>query len=318
MKQIKQMQPPMSLRLSQQGFTLIEMVMTMVMTAILAGITAVFIAGPVKGYIDTVRRGDLMDTADLTLRRVSDEIRMALPNSLRITDSGALVYIEFIPTIAGGRYLDEYSPATAGSTKPLVYSDATGCGTAPQNCQFDVVGSMPANPSVSAGDYIVVYNLGQDANGNRYPPADAYAAGDSCTACNRAKVTDVAGKTITLAANVFAQQNPPLPSPYHRFNVVPATRAVTFVCPKTGGVAGQFLRYADYGFHETASGALGAIAALVGKTPAVIADRATCAVSYTASASQRNGLMSISLVLFNEEGDESVRLMREVHLDNTP
>jgi MSHA biogenesis protein MshO len=135
----------------QRGFTLIEMIMTMVMTGILAGIAAVFISGPVSGYLDTVRRGDLMDTADLTLRRLADEIRMALPNSLRITENGALVYIEFIPTIAGGAYLDEYSPPTAVSTKPLVYSDATSCDIVEDNCRFDVVGAMPANPAISAG-----------------------------------------------------------------------------------------------------------------------------------------------------------------------
>lgn len=128
-------------------------------------------------------------------------------------------------------------------------------------------------------------------------------------------MTDVTGKTITLAANVFAQQDPPLPSPYHRFNVVPKTRAVTFVCPSTGNVPGALLRYADYGFFETAAGA---IAALAGKAPAVLAERARCAVSYTANASQRNGLMSIRLTLFNPDGDESVSLMRQIHLDNTP
>ncbi|SMB24123.1 conserved exported protein of unknown function [Sterolibacterium denitrificans] len=310
--------PQLHRRPRQRGFTLIEMIMTMVMMAILAGITAVFISGPVKGYLDTVRRGDLMDTADLTLRRLADEIRMTLPNSLRITENGALVYIEFIPTIAGGAYLDEYSPPTAGSTKPLVYSDDTSCATVADNCKFDVVGAMPANPAIDAGDYIVVYNLGQDANQNRYAPADAYATGDDCSACNRAKVTDVTGKTVTLAANVFAQQAPPLPSPYHRFNVVPKTRAVTFVCPATGNVPGSLLRYTDYGFFATAAGPSGAIAALAGKTPAIVAERARCAVSYTASASQRNGLMSIRLTLFNAEGDESVSLMRQVHLDNTP
>lgn len=299
----------------QRGFTLIEMIMTMVMTAILAGITFGFISGPVKGYLDTIRRGDLMDTADLTLRRLSDEIRMALPNSLRITENGALVYIEFIPTIAGGAYLDEYSPSTAVSTKPLVYSDATSCITVANNCEFDVVGVMPSNPAISPGDYIVVYNLGQDANGHSYAPADAYANGDNCSSCNRSKVTGVSGQTITLESNVFAQQSPPLPSPYQRFNVVPSTRVVTFVCPATGSVPSELQRYQDYGFFGTKTDAINALA---GKPYAILADRATCSVQYTASASQRNGLLSINLTLFNEDRDESVQLMRQVHMDNTP
>lgn len=284
------------------------MIMTMVMTAILAGITFGFISGPVKGYLDTIRRGDLMDTADLTLRRLSDEIRMALPNSLRITDNLSYVYIEFIPTIAGGAYLDEFTAPTAASTKPLMYSDST-------ITEFDVVGTMPSNPAISPGDYIVVYNLGQDANGHSYAPADAYANGDNCSSCNRSKVTGVSGQTITLESNVFAQQSPPLPSPYQRFNVVPSTRVVTFVCPATGSVPGELQRYQDYGFFGTKTDAINALA---GKPYAILADRATCSVQYTASASQRNGLLSINLTLFNEDRDESVQLMRQVHMDNTP
>jgi MSHA biogenesis protein MshO len=38
------------------GFTLIEMIMVIVITGILAGMVAVFIAKPVEGYADSVRR----------------------------------------------------------------------------------------------------------------------------------------------------------------------------------------------------------------------------------------------------------------------
>lgn len=288
---------------SQRGFTLIELIISMVITAILAAITAFFILGPVKGYIDTAQRAELMDVADLSLRHMSFEIGMALPNSLRITDDGTTVYLEFIPTIAGGGYLDEFSAQGAGNF--LDFTDST-------KLTFDVVGVMPGN--IAAGDYVVVYNLGQDAAGNRYVPADAYADGDGCNACNRAMVASVSGNTITLANNVFAQQEPPLPSPSSRFHVLPGTRAVTYACASTG--RGELRRHENYGFHAAQADAIAALGSSGSST--LIATRARCAISYQADTSQRNGLLSLRLTLFDREGGESVSLMREAHLDNSP
>ena len=295
----------------QQGFTLIELIISMVITAILAIITAFFIIGPVKGYLDTARRAELMDTVDLTLRRMSYEIGMALPNSLRITTHDGNIYLEFIPTIAGGAYRDEFS-VTAAADRPLIFSDDADCDNTNNNCKFNVLGTMPA---MNVNDYVVVYNLGQDANGNRYAPADAYATGDSCEQCNRAKVTGIAGSTVTLAdsngKNVFARQTPPLPSPSSRFQVVPGTRAVTYVCPVAD--RGLLQRHQNYGFFAAQADAIAVLGA--GST---IADNARCVINYTANASQRNGLLSLRLTLFDREGGESVSLMREVHLDNSP
>lgn len=306
-------------RLRVGGFTLIETIITMLITAILAGMVSVFISGPVKGYINTAQRGDLTDEADLALRRLSREVGLALPNSLRVTTSGGSIYIEFIATSGGGAYLNELNAISPAN--PLNYSNTTVCATTAANCKFDVVGAMPANPAIAAGDYIVVYNLGQDAAGNSFAPADAYASGDPCVACNRAKVSPggVSGNTVTLDANalgvnVFAAQNPPLPSPSSRFHVVPGSvKAVAFSCPT--GTPGNFSRYAGYGFFSTAAAAITAIG---GATPAILASKATCAVSYTANASQRTGLLSVSLTLKDTSGLESVTLMREIHLDNSP
>ncbi|MFA6270798.1 MAG: type II secretion system protein, partial [Candidatus Paceibacterota bacterium] len=75
------------------GFTLVEAVVAIVITGILAGIVAVFIASPVQGYVDSVRRAELTDAADVALRRMMRDIRLALPNSLRVTSAGGVDYI---------------------------------------------------------------------------------------------------------------------------------------------------------------------------------------------------------------------------------
>ena len=269
-----------------RGFTLIEMIMVMVITGIIAGMVAVFIARPVEGYADSARRAKLTDAADTALRRLSRDVRLALPNSLRVTTSGGTSTIEFIMTSSGGRYRDAADGSTGGNA--LDFSNAA-------NLKFDVLGPMPG---IAANDYIVVYNLGPG-----YAPADAYSGG------NIAQVAGVTGNTVTLASNPFAAESPQLPSPNDRFQVVPGNvQAVSYACPT--GTAGNFTRYWNYGLDATqpTSFSSGSSALLVGN--------ATCSVNYTANAEQQNGLLSIDLTL--SDSGESVSLFDQIHVDNSP
>ncbi len=302
------------------GFTLIEALMVMVIMGILAAMGATLIRGPVLGYIESTRRAELSDVADYSLRRIAREVRLALPNSLRVTTVGGVTYVEFIVTSGGGRYRD----VLEGTGNPLNFSSTALCngGTpTPANCQFDIVGMTAAQTPVAAGDFIVVYNLGQDSAKNSYAPADAYApCGTTPPGCNIAAVAAVATaagvSTITLApdaggVNVFAHQTPPLPSPSNRFHVVPGgTRAVTYACPSVRGV---MQRFANYGFNAAQA------TPPVGGASTIIANDASCVVTYENNiANQRNGLLTIALTLSDAEGDASVTLLREIHLDNSP
>ncbi len=274
------------------GFTLIEAVMVMVITGILAAIVAVFINKPVEGYVDAVRRAELTDAADVALRRLTRDIHLALPNSLRVTSSGGAHYIEFIITSAGGRYRDPADGSTGGDF--LSFSSAA-------DTSFDVLGTMPANPAIAANDWVVVYNLGPG-----YEPANGY---DCSGACNRAQISSISGNTITLSSNPFAAQSPPLPSPSSRFQVVPdGTRAVTFACPS--GTAGNLTRYWNYGFNTSQA------TPPAGGSSAILAAGATCNVEYAANATGRNGLLYIALTL--SSGGESATLFQQIHVDNAP
>lgn len=278
----------------QTGFTLIEAIMVIAITGILAGIVAVFISGPVTGYLDTARRAELTDQADVALRRITRDVRLALPNSLRVANAGGINYIEFIMTTSGGRYRFEGDGSTAGST-----NGPTGNGflsyTNTAYINFDVLGPLPA---IAANDFIVIYNLGP---GNT--PADAYNGG------NRVQVQSVAGNLVTLTANPFASQSPPLPSPDNRFQVVPGgTRAVTYACPSA--TAGNLTRQWNYGFNAAQA------TPPAGGGSATLAGNATCAVEYTTNATGRNALLNIALTLTS--GGESVSLFQQIHVDNVP
>jgi MSHA biogenesis protein MshO len=293
---------------SAAGFTLVEAIIAIVITGIVAGIVAVFIARPVQGYADSVRRAELTDAADVALRRMTRDIRLALPNSLRVTN-GATNFIEFIMTSSGGRYRDGGDGSTCGN---FLYTTNVDCGTgAAAETAFDVLGAMPANPAIAVNDFIVVYNLGPG-----YEPANAYRRGEAqCDAtptvpgCNIAQVSAVAGNLVTLDANSFAVQSPPLPSSGSRFQVVPGdVRAVTYACP--AGAPGSLTRYWNYGFNAAQPTPPGA------GSSALLATNATCAIEYTTNATGRNGVLSVQLTL-SADG-ESVTLFQQIHVDNAP
>lgn len=280
------------------GFTLVESVIVILITGILAAVVAIFIRAPVQGYFDTVRRAELTDQADLALRRITRDVRLALPNSVRLSTVGNVHYIEFIMTRSGGRYRDVSDGSTGGDF--LSFSNTA-------DLSFDVHGPLPAmTPGL---DFFVVFNLGP---GNA--PANAYATGDACANCNRARITGVAGNTVTLATNPFASQAPPLSSPNGRFQVVPGdVRAVTYSCPVAGAAAGNLTRHWNYGFFA-------AQPTPPGGSQALLATGANCAVSYAPAVGGRHGLLEIRLSLSAGTGAdlETVVLQQQIRVDNAP
>lgn len=294
----------------QAGFTLIEMVVAMVLTGILAGLVAQIIMGPVKGYFDSVRRAVLTDTADLALRRLTRELRHGVPNSLRISDSAGNVgscvsgtcYIEYIATSGGGAF----------STTTGFFAGLTTCLVTPANCQLTVTSPMPSNPAMAVGDYIVLNNTNNNDITSQY---NAYACALLAN-CNISRVSSLAGSVATLTAgasglNVFGF---PAPST-SRFQVVPgSTKAVTYACTISPS-KGTMKRYWNYGFYGTTSAAVAA--ATGGGSSTIMATNASCSVSYPALA-QTFGVLIVSLTLTDSAGVDSVTLMREIHVDNTP
>ncbi|MGB0128458.1 MAG: type II secretion system protein [Rhodocyclaceae bacterium] len=273
-----------------RGFSLIEAIAVIVITGILGAIVAVFIRSPVQGYFDTVRRAQLTDTADTALRRIARDLRLALPNSVRLTASGGKTYLEFLQTRAGGRYRAECESASAGD--PLVFGDASAYACeAADNSTFDVIGTAI---TMASGDQIVIYNLGITG-------ADAYA-GDTRRA--------YAGAPGAVAQIPYSGGQFPLASPGQRFHVVETP--VTYECDPAGGVLRRYWGYAIAAAQPTPPTVA---------TSALLADRidpaAGCVFNYDPNiANTRTGLVSLQLVLTSS--GESVRLFHQVHVNNVP
>ena len=303
------------------GFTLIEAIMVIVITGILSSIVAVFITKPVQGYVDSVRRAELTDAADVALRRMTRDIRLALPNSLRVTTTGGFSYIEFIVTKSGGRYRDPADGSTAGdflsftSAADVSFHSLGKITNATSDVDYIATAATPLNPDgTTPQDYIVIYNLGPE-----YNPANAYnysATTDTCGAggCNIARVSSVncaaSPCTVTISANPYGAQSPPLPSPTGRFQVVSGNvRAVTFACPTA---AGSFTRYWNYGFTAAQP------TAFASSSSALLATGASCVIEYSPNATGRNGLLYVQLTLADTPSGESVTLFQQIHVDNSP
>lgn len=278
--------------LKERGFTLVEMIVVIVITGIIYGMVAVFLKAPVQQYVDVARRADMTDTADTALRRIGRDVRLALPNSVRVSPDGR--FIEFLPTKGGGRYRADVGSVTAGcgslALDVLDFAAADTC--------LEVLGRMPP---VAINDEIVVYNLG-------IPGADAYA-GFTLATHNRRVVSAAGAATISItSANAL-----PFDSPGNRFHVV--TTPVSYVCD---GTTSTLWRYSGYAIQAAQPSTVAALNGLANVQSAKLANNASCSFTYDAlvAASQRAGLVTMSLAI--TEGGETVNLYGATHVSNVP
>ncbi len=278
------MRPP---RNYARGFTLMEMVVAIVVTGIVAGMVAVFIKGAIDAYVESTRRARLVEVADTSLRRIGRDLRQALPNSIAVSNSASRFYVEYVQIKGGGRY--RWAKETAADDE-LSFAAA--------DASFDVLGPMP---TVAAGDRIVVGNLGLGSAG------DVYAGN------NIATVASVVGSRITLtAAKLFPVDSCTRSAAGAvsgcRFYVIDAP--VTYECDPVGG---RLRRYWGYAIRTPAASAPGG-----GSSADLIASGVNeCAFAMDAQpALTRMGIISMRVRIASE--GEEVPLFFQAHVSNVP
>ncbi|HBC3369599.1 TPA: prepilin-type N-terminal cleavage/methylation domain-containing protein [Vibrio vulnificus] len=89
--------------MSSRGFTLVEMVLTLIVGSILVLGIAGFVELGTKGYADSVDRQRIQTQAQFVLEKLSREFRHAVPNSF--SDSGNC--LSFYPIVYSGFYAVE-------------------------------------------------------------------------------------------------------------------------------------------------------------------------------------------------------------------
>ncbi|KQQ40326.1 hypothetical protein ASF61_06030 [Duganella sp. Leaf126] len=303
-----------------RGFTLVEAIVAIVLTAIIAGTMVLFIKRPVANYIDSAGRAEMSDVADLALRRMAREIRASLPNSARaqFTASDGAWYLEFIPTFGGGRYLSVEDNTVSGT--PLSFTD-------PAAASFSVVGAAaamtPAGPN-----YIAIYNLGAG-----FQDADAYAAGNLARVTGSSMASGLqtiayasvaaadlgGGNTVSPVANPFAAPanaatpRPPNTSPDQRFQVV--GKPVVFRCAGNASGTGTLTRSVAPVFSPVPTTPAAGAGVLLANN--VVA----CALSVAGNANRQSALVGLTLTLGRTGSDgrlETVTLTHQINVNNLP
>lgn len=273
------------------GFTLIELVMVIAIAGVVAVAASRFIAAPVEGYLDLERRAALTDLAQTAQARLGRELRLAVPNSVRVAVGGGAV--EFLRLRTGGRYRAAAPGNVLDFTASSGSFDVPG-GLADAGAVRAMAGATAADCVSGAADCLVVYNTGQ-------PGADAWA-GDTLAA-----VTAAAPASVGFArASPFAWA-----SPAQRFYI--SDGPVSFVCEGSA-----VIRYSGYPISPAHSDVDSGveIAGVGGVGHRLAGDVSACSFSYQAGTATRSAVLTARLSVARD--GETVTLLQQFAVSNLP
>jgi MSHA biogenesis protein MshO len=296
------------------GVSLIELVVVITITGIIAAILGTFIVKPIQGYEAQVRRAELVDAAEMALRRTARDIRLALPNSVRVTTAGGRSMIEMLNTVDGARYRE------GPGTNPGGHNHADPKFRLKINSsdnEFNIVGFFQ-NITASSPQYrLAIYNQGVSG-------ANAYddASGDLSQA---RVITNPAYTTFTISkdGDGFDDEDHILLSTNFKFRwaspnqrVFIVDSPITYIC--NPGSNGTIIRYRSYTISATQP-TDPAAAPLTGGSSALLTTRVSaCTFSYSPGTNQRAGLVTLDITIADTATNEQVRLLHQVHVDNSP
>jgi MSHA biogenesis protein MshO len=182
------------------GFTLIELIVVIVISAIVAVFIVLFLDTPIESYFAQTRRSDLADSAHRISDAVTADARTALPNSMRVNAAGTA--LELLATEGVARYYGR------GDKDGLQANEELTIGTAVT--MFGTLDSFTTQALPYQAPYLSIGNLG----------TAAYTAYNSAT-----QVMTPAGTVVTLNPN--PSMTPP-PAFVAGENQVSLSAAMTF------------------------------------------------------------------------------------------
>jgi MSHA biogenesis protein MshO len=284
-----------------RGFTLIELVIAISLTGIVISFIAMFIVAPVRAYNAQARRAELVDAADAVLRLMGRDIRAALPNSVRVTQTGSVFAIEMLNAVDGVQYRNTGSTVNPAQELDFGSPDNSFATLS----KFDnITRGVPLNYRLS------IYNVG-------VPGADAYSSTNVITpATTTVTITDNTPATedlVTLSSSFqFAY-----PSPGKRVFLV--SGPVTYLCDESANTLRRYAGYSTDAIHANRDSAAELNSA--GATSSLVANRVSdCQFDYAAGTATRAGLATLRVTFsYTSEGrTESIWLLHQVHVENAP
>lgn len=274
-------------RLRQAAFTLVELVMVIALAGVIAVMISTVMSRPLQGFVDQSRRAELVDLASSALNRMTRDIRLAVPNSVRVAGTARL---ELLRSPGGGRY--------RANLVDGVRQDPPVCAADP--CAIEVLGPMIGVEDWDELNWMVIYNIGGAASGdNSWPPLD----GAMSVISPQVAISYAAGN-LSLSGGGIENFRFKYASPQHRLFL--ADKVVGYQCSGGRIVRGEFASLELPGAYDYS-----------GATPVV--DHVDCANSgftYSPGTNTRSGLVTVRLTL-SQDG-ETITLLQQVHVDNAP
>ncbi len=279
------------------GFTLIEVVVALVISAILAGFVAMMVGVPVDAYMDQSERAQLTQSAATISRSLAQDLRNVLPNSVRIRNVGDRSIIEMLQVDAMSFYVPAGAYEAAGQPANLDHEFASTPGD-----RFRLYGRVNIEPPL----YLVTGHSGA-SGASAYEMQNVIAAGFNL-------VEIAPGEDEITLSSGFAFTN--VDSLRRMFWV---SRPVTYIC---NADAGTLRVYRDYPITSNmptseASSQLSSSSA----RSALLADNlASC--SFTCGAGGTSGVCNewlrfeAALIRETSSGDETVRVFEQIALND--
>jgi len=272
------------------AFTLVELVIVIAIAGTISVMIGAVMSRPLQGFADLSRRAELVDLASGALNRMVRDIRMAVPNSVRVTSTTSTEQLELLRSPVSGRY--------RANLNDDVRRDPPVCSASP--CTIQVLSPLSGQESnqIPGMNWMVIYNIGGAGAGNGiWPPLDS----TSSVITPRATF-GYTGDNLALTGEDIAGFGFRYASPQRRFYLADAV--VGYRCANGRIVREEFRTLSDAAAYDYSDAAL------------LVDSVHSCTFRYQPGNAMRGGLVTIELVL--EQAGERISLLQQVHVDNAP
>lgn len=279
-----------------KGFTLIEMIIVITLMGSMLAIVGAFMFRPFKVYEDQSGRSKLVTVITSALINMKRDISNSVPNSLRVTTSGANTSLEMLNIFTGGRYRYTASAGVNDALAPNLLDD-----------QFNVLGTLKTFAPTDNFRLIVnplntsrLYYAAVTPDNGIITPVTTTLTLTEDAAPNEDKITLSSAFQFDLLGTGSRRK---------RFYI--SNTAYTYYCDLS---ANKLIRYSHYDLTENQSSG---VPSGSDRQSSLVLDNLTgCEMKYNPGTATRSGVVLIRLT--TEINGESLSMVQQLQVSNAP